>query len=480
MSNSSARSPLPLSLNQIAFSVVDLKRTERWWREGLGFLPAGGSRLLFRGPMISTIQGVPKAAMTCWCLLGRNDWCQIEMFQHESPIAKLMPADFMPNDIGYTRCGVWVQDFDAALTQLATLGTRPLSAPLGDAGKRRACVRNPDGVFVELMEDDPLPEQNRLGRQDCPVALRYATMSTPDMKKSLTFLRDGLGMPDTDITLHDDTHEALWGLAGASCKRTVIGGPTLLLEVVEYQRPKGQPWRPGYRICDQGILNVCFGDPLNKHGVNAMYERALAAGARPNSRPIHMPPAGCVYVNDPLGFSYEFMWCSPGRGHRDYGFTVQPASNRPQPDNQLASASALIPASPKKVFELVNDNASLSQWSGLGSFTNARPGLPEGGVGAERMVALPIGNIREQIIDWVPGQRVHYRIIQGSPFSYYFGEITLSPEAGGTRVNWAVRLRSRIPGLGGLFRLVMNGKLEKALQGLQQHVRATTPGRGRN
>ena len=40
-----------LPLNQIAFAVIDLRRTEAWWREGLGFLPAGGNRLLFRPPL---------------------------------------------------------------------------------------------------------------------------------------------------------------------------------------------------------------------------------------------------------------------------------------------------------------------------------------------------------------------------------------------------------------------------------------------
>jgi hypothetical protein len=38
-------------LNQIAFSVIDLRLTERWFREGFAFLPAGGARALFRGPL---------------------------------------------------------------------------------------------------------------------------------------------------------------------------------------------------------------------------------------------------------------------------------------------------------------------------------------------------------------------------------------------------------------------------------------------
>ena len=106
-------------LNQIAFSVVDLRLTERWFREGFGLLPAGGSRALMRGPLAANVQGLPRAASTCWWLLGRNSWFQLELFQFDRPIAKLMPADFRPCDIGYTRIGIWVEDFDATLKKLA-------------------------------------------------------------------------------------------------------------------------------------------------------------------------------------------------------------------------------------------------------------------------------------------------------------------------------------------------------------------------
>ena len=46
-------------LNQIAFSVVDLRLTERWFREGFGLLSAGGSRALMRGPLAARVQGLP-------------------------------------------------------------------------------------------------------------------------------------------------------------------------------------------------------------------------------------------------------------------------------------------------------------------------------------------------------------------------------------------------------------------------------------
>ena len=102
-------------------------------------------------------------------------------------MAKLMPADFRPCDIGYTRIGIWVDDFDATLTKLAGLGSQPLTAPQGERGRRRACVRNPDGVYVEIMEDDPLPEFNRRGRIDCPSAIRSVTVSVPQLLDAAAF-----------------------------------------------------------------------------------------------------------------------------------------------------------------------------------------------------------------------------------------------------------------------------------------------------
>ena len=434
---------IPLPLNQLAFSVIDLKTTERWWREGLGFLPAGGNRLLFRGPVMDAIQGMRGVATTCWCLLGRNDWAQLEMFQYESPISKPMPANFKPHHTGYTRCGVWVADFDAALASLARLGTQPLAAPLGDKGQRRVCVRNPDGVYVELMEDDPLPAQNQRGRLDCPVAIRSVTMSTPDMDKSVAFVTQGLGMREVPIELHSEAHEALWGLAGATCARKVFqdgsGSATLLLEIVEYSAPRAAPWPQGYRVCDQGMLNICFGDAKSSRGVAAMRDRAVAAGARANSWIINILVSGCVYVNDPLGFSYEFMWAAPGLGQRQFGFVVTSPEARPLLDNQRVECTAYVAATPAQTFAALAAPQGFSAWAGWGK--GAAAGL------------------HGQLIAYQPDVLLRYRITASGLFLGYIGEVRVAPENAGTRVVWSLRFRSRIPGLGALLRWVLRRKL---------------------
>ena len=245
-------------------------------------------------------------------------------------MAKLMPADFRPCDIGYTRIGIWVEDFDATLTTLTALGSPPLTAPLGK-GARRACVRNPDGVYVEIMEDDPLPQANQTGRLDCPAAIRSVTLSVPHLGDAAAYFGEGIGLEPSTVRLHTPEHEALWGLAGATTETRLFDGGDVLVELVHYHDPVGKPWPDGYRISDQGILNIAFG-ARTKRDFDTVYHRAAAFGAKPNGRPIHLPGAGVVYVNDNHGFSVEALWIRPGLRDRLLGFQPRPREKRPDPD----------------------------------------------------------------------------------------------------------------------------------------------------
>ena len=177
------------ALAQVAFSVVDLAATERWFREGLGFWPAGGSRRLMRGPLASSVQGLPRVASTCWWMVDRNEFFQLEMFQFERPLARLMPHDARPCDIGYARIGVWVADFDETLTRLARLGSRAAQRP--DRARRRAPrvraqprrrVRRDHGGRPARRRLDP-PREDRPARS----RVRSVTLSVPDLARSEAF-----------------------------------------------------------------------------------------------------------------------------------------------------------------------------------------------------------------------------------------------------------------------------------------------------
>ncbi len=287
-------------LAQVAFSVVDLAATERWFREGLGFRPAGGSRRRMRGPLASSVQGLPRAASTCWWMVDRNEFFQLELFQFERPLARLMAHDFRPCDIGNTRIGVWVADFDQALTRLGRLGSPPLSDPMGSAGARRVCVRNPDGVYVEIMEDDPLSGTGFApSRSACPslrARSRFQSRTSRGPKPS---------------SPADSACSVLVPRCASLSTRRCGGWPAHRRAAACHrrQRPRraravprsGRAAAPaGYRISDQGILNIAFGARSRRdHG--KLYRRARAAGGRENCRPIHMPGAGGVYVNDRTG-----------------------------------------------------------------------------------------------------------------------------------------------------------------------------------
>lgn len=320
----------PARLNQIAFSVVDLKRTDAWFRTAFGLLPAGGTRS-FRGPLASHVQGLPRAASTCWWLVGRDDYLQLELFQFESPLAKPLPADYRPCDIGYVRIGLWVLDFDATLARLTALHSPPLTAPIGARGCRRACVRSPDGVFVEVMEDDPLAgraDRGRPVRPECSAAPRYVTLSVPDLGQSRRFFAGALQLPE-GVALHGPEHEALWGLAGADREVAVLDAGDVLLELVQYIDPPGRPWPPDYRISDQGLLNIAFGY-RGMRRMMADYRRCREAGARPNGFPLHSPAWGVVYVNDVQRFSVELLWVRRWWDGR-MGFLPQAPEGRPAP-----------------------------------------------------------------------------------------------------------------------------------------------------
>ena len=459
-------------LNQVAFSVVDLAATERWFREGLGFWPAGGSRMMMRGPLASSVQGLPRVASTCWWLVDRNQWFQLELFQFERPLARLMPHDFRPCDIGYSRIGVWVADFDQTLTRLTHLGTSPLSAPVGAAGARRACVRNPDGVYVEIMEDDPLSGAGLdPTRSSCPVALRSVTLSVPDLARSEAFF-GGLGLGRSEAALRAPEHEALWGLAGARTQSRLFSAGGALVEVVEYLDPVGRPRPAGYRISDQGILNIAFG-ARNRHDHDDLLRRARAAGGRENCRPLHLPGAGVVYVNDPDRFSVELLWLSSASDRR-FGFTPRPVDRRPRADTHAVERTVRIAAPIETTWDVIAKHEDMAKWLGLGSVRRTVDGaMDPDGRGSERLLKLPGASITERVLACEPPASYRYHVTKGSPFICHQGEIRLRADGDETELTWTIRFRPRWPGTGRPLAIGLSWLLGRVLRsGLKRHVEA--------
>ncbi|MEM1110851.1 MAG: VOC family protein [Pseudomonadota bacterium] len=314
-------------MNQIAMSVMDLERTHGWYCRVFGFEPAGGTDA-FRGYFAEKVQGIPGAASTCWWLVDQKDYFQLELFEFQRPTTRPMPDDWRLCDIGYGMVGLHVRNFDTVMARLQAEGSESITPPTGAPGQRRVCVRDPEGVLLELLEQDPcasfaMPPT----RPDIPVSTRFITISVPDLEQSTEFFSDVLGLqPQEGHTLHAPEHEALWGLAGADRLTRVLRSGDMLVELVQYLDPIGKPWPDDYRISDQGLLNIALGF-RNQRDFNAAYKRCLANGARGNWRPLKLLAWSVVYVNDALGFSVELLMVRPWYDSR-MGFLPRPVPAR--------------------------------------------------------------------------------------------------------------------------------------------------------
>jgi catechol 2,3-dioxygenase-like lactoylglutathione lyase family enzyme len=276
----------------------------------LGFLPSGGT-WIFRGFIASAIQGIPDVVSNTKWLVDQQAFRQLEMFEYEQPEPKI--HERAPNDVGYTALGLHVRDLDAMAKRLRDAGTSLLAGPVGAAGARRISIRDPEGVLLELMEDDPRADGSGVReRPEVPVAIRSITLSVPDLARSRRFFVEtlGLNVETRSDLLHSEIHEELFGLEGARSERLLLWADDFLIELKQYTDPRGKPWPDGYRICDRGLLNVAFGFRDRRH-FRQIFDRIIESGYTSNSRPVSLPGWDVVYVNDDSSFSVELLRVSP-------------------------------------------------------------------------------------------------------------------------------------------------------------------------
>ena len=294
----------------MALSTVDGKRSRDWYQQGLGFLPAGS---LAPTADLSATQGVADARVRnlLW-LVDSQDFVQLEIFEYSSPPVRPLRADRELSDIGYARVGIWVADFDATLARLARLGVRPVGPLAGPAGARRACVFDPDGIMVEVMEDFvPAPQSRPLVRPRAGVALRAVRASVPDLDASLRFFRDAIGMTEvSDVILRTAARESTPGCAQPS-RRALLAAGQLWLELAQYGAAGGRPRPADYRITDQGILNIAVAS-RTLEGYLGLRDRVAAAGYQVHAE-IAREHLRIQYALDPAGFSVEMGYFDAAR-----------------------------------------------------------------------------------------------------------------------------------------------------------------------
>ncbi len=296
------------NLGQIAISVLDMEESRNFYEDVLGY--AFNSRTdIAKGPIVSRLQGHKKTRTSMRWISDRSPTFQIELFGYDNPTPRPMPDDARPCDIGYRRLGIWVEDFDATLKRVKeTKNVVLVSGPKKYSEGRRVCFRDPNGIFIEMMENDIInPAMGAQSVYNLPVKTRSLTLSVPDLEEAEGYFSGVLGMELADITLHTPEMEELWDLAGAKNKTKLLLWGDLLLELVQYTSPKGKPWPPDKHNGDAGLFHIALGFNSSKD-LMLTYKETIKAGHSSNSKPFRTGVATAVYTRTNQDFIVEYFY----------------------------------------------------------------------------------------------------------------------------------------------------------------------------
>jgi catechol 2,3-dioxygenase-like lactoylglutathione lyase family enzyme len=313
------------SVTQVALCTTDLPSTIKRLVEIFHFADAGGDVLW--GHWLGQLQDAgDEAICSIWWLCSRQSFFQVELFEHKVPKAKPLAARRRACDVGWTRLGISVPDFDATLERLGRFGIPTITEPVSFGGSRRVCFRDPDvGAIVEIIEEGGAGAPQMREFDVAPI-VSYAALSLTDMALGRRFFGDVLGMPEVDpALLHTAEMEALWGLEGASREIAVFDGGGVAIELCAYSDPTPQALPDDAQIVDLGLSHVGFG-LRDRADFGAMVERLEAAGSTFTTTLGDGPTS--TYLYGPERTPVEIM-SFPQNLDPDYGFAPREVKLRP-------------------------------------------------------------------------------------------------------------------------------------------------------
>jgi uncharacterized protein YndB with AHSA1/START domain len=105
-----------------------------------------------------------------------------------------------------------------------------------------------------------------------------------------------------------------------------------------------------------------------------------------------------------------------------------------------------VAAPPDVVFEIFTDHRGYADITAARSSVLERQGdPPPNGVGAIRAIQSLGPPLREEVLTYEPPRRFSYTILSGAPLRDHLGTVEMTPQDGGTRIAYAVRLMPTLP-----------------------------------
>jgi uncharacterized protein YndB with AHSA1/START domain len=120
---------------------------------------------------------------------------------------------------------------------------------------------------------------------------------------------------------------------------------------------------------------------------------------------------------------------------------------------------------PERIFAHLAEHENLAVVFGA-KVTRLRDGEDgeRNGVGSVRQLQIgPLPPFEETVSEFVPYERIVYRITKGSPLRGHVGVMEFAPASAGTRFVYDIRLASPIPGLAPLVRAMLTRSIKQSL-----------------
>jgi uncharacterized protein YndB with AHSA1/START domain len=127
---------------------------------------------------------------------------------------------------------------------------------------------------------------------------------------------------------------------------------------------------------------------------------------------------------------------------------------------------------PELIFAHLAEHENLAELFGT-KITRLRDGDDgeRNGVGSVRQLRLGLlPPFEETVTEYVPSERIVYRITKGSPLRGHVGVMSFASAAGGTRFVYDIRLASPVPGLVSLVRAVLTRSITQALAKVEREA----------
>jgi uncharacterized protein YndB with AHSA1/START domain len=137
-----------------------------------------------------------------------------------------------------------------------------------------------------------------------------------------------------------------------------------------------------------------------------------------------------------------------------------------------------IPASPEEVFDVLADHARYDRFRGIQGSELLKGGdPPPNGLGALRRIKSWPATFEEEITHFERPARLDYLIISlNLPFEHRGGSIRLSPDHGGTHVDWRSSYTIPIPLIGPLQERIWGLLLNRGFRRVLEDVERMTAG----